>query len=602
MSTLEAQTDTFILPSDKTNRFCTISESTCMEKIEEHLSFGWEQLPQDPTKGYEKEANNIMKTALAQADVRDSYLCGPSGRLATRFSSAPMIWSMGKDHKSNFPNCKLRMVQPISKSAVEKLDVITGKVLTQILPLLSFRVDSSKSFIRDCLSDWTTKGDLLHRGYHIASFDVESMYPTLPTCQTSLDVLLQYLINYQDQIDTFGFDPVQIVTFMKFIVEHTYATVDGKFYRQTKGVGTGYHSSGAFSEILIDHTYHQVIQQTPMGERPLYLKTYVDDSNHLWKHRNHAIKFLQRLNSIWPTMTFTMEKAEQNTISFLDLSITLTNEGIIHQLFQKPNHSGKYLPYSSHCEMRIKWNIVITETIRILSLCSNVDLAWPHLERLRFNLVSSGYPPERVTLTIKEATVRNPCTQQQPANSKQSYILKIPYANEATTRIVRRKASSIPNIPIKVVTTSGKTIKDIVKANLRDRITPKQPCRCDIHSKGISCDASHVVYKATCRHCEATYIGATARPLKYRLSEAEKSVRLGDNNHATGKHIAEAHHTAVLGNQARGTPNFGNLFTNYNIQVVGKAKDTLGTFLKEYRFIQRLSPELNTQMRNGFIR
>ena len=99
------------------------------------------------------------------------------------------------------------------------------------------------------------------------------MYPTLPTCQTSLDVLLQYLINYQDQIDTFGFDPVQIVTFMKFIVEHTYATVDGKFYRQTKGVGTGYLSSGAFSEILIDHTYHQVIQQAPMEERPLYLKT-----------------------------------------------------------------------------------------------------------------------------------------------------------------------------------------------------------------------------------------------------------------------------------------------------------------------------------------
>ena len=144
LSTLEAQTDTFILPSDKTNRFCTISESTCMEKVEEHLSFGWEQLPQDPTKGYEKEANNIMKTALAQADIRDSYLCGPSGRLATRFSNAPIIWPMGKDHKSNFPNCKLRMVQPISKSAVEKLDVITGKVLTQILPLLSFRVGAAK--------------------------------------------------------------------------------------------------------------------------------------------------------------------------------------------------------------------------------------------------------------------------------------------------------------------------------------------------------------------------------------------------------------------------------------------------------------------------
>ena len=126
-------------------------------------------------------------------------------------------------------------------------------------------------------------------------------------------------------------------------------------------------------------------------------------------------------------------------------------------------------------------------------------------------------------------------------------------------------------MPIKVVTTSGKTIKEIVKANLLDRIT-KQPCRCDIHSRGISCEASHVVYKATYRHCEATYIGATARPLKYLLNEAEKSERLGDNNHATGKHLAAAHHTAVLGSQATCTPNFDNLFTNYNIQVVGRRK------------------------------
>ena len=122
--------------------------------------------------------------------------------------------------------------------------------------------------------------------------------------------------------------------------------------------------------------YHQVTQQTPMEERPLYLnKTYVDGSSHLWKHRKHAINFLQRLNSVWQTMIFRMEEAEQNTVNFLDLIITLTNKGFFHQLFQKPTHSGKYLPYSSHCEMRIKWNIVITETMRILSLYSDVDLA-----------------------------------------------------------------------------------------------------------------------------------------------------------------------------------------------------------------------------------
>ena len=366
------------------------------------LRSGWEEIALDPTQPYENAANELLTRALNDIGFdRNSYL---ATRLKCRHSSPPGLYPLGKDHKASFPDCKLRMVQPVKGSAIGRLDLITGKVLTQILPLLKYRVDSSQRFIEKCLSPWVRREESEGNGYgrhnkkreeggnttihqlHLCSIDVESMYPTLPTSDTALDVLLTYLLQHQHNIDFLGFDPVHIIQFMKFIVTHSYATMGGRFYRQLFGMGTGYHSSGVYSEILVDFTYQKALNKTPVAQHSLYLATYVDDSISLWQQDTHAHNFLNRLNSIWPTMNFTSENAVNNQLRFLDAALTLSGHNISHELYQKLTHSGNYVSYTAHCEERIKWNIVRSETRRIISLCSDISLAWPHLDKLRRNL------------------------------------------------------------------------------------------------------------------------------------------------------------------------------------------------------------------------
>ena len=107
-----------------------------------------------------------------------------------------------------------------------------------------------------------------------------------------------------------------------------------------------------------------------------------------------------------------------------------------------------------------------------------------------------------------------------------------------------------------------------MKANFRDRIPPINHAHAIVTSIQEELPATLAMWYVRLPAITAKPHGVTERPLKYRLNEAEKSVRLGDNNYTT-----EAHHT-VLGNQARGTPNFNNFFVNYNIQVVEKANET----------------------------
>ena len=554
------------MPTDKTNRFCTVNTSTCEEKIGDHLRSGWEEIALDPTQPYENAANELLTRALNDIGIdRNSYL---ATRLKCRHSSPPGLYPLGKDHKASFPDCKLRMVQPVKGSAIERLDLITGKVLTQILPLLKYRVDSSQRFIEKCLSPWVRREESEGNGHgrhnkkreeggntaihqlQLCSIDVENMYPTLPTSDTALDVLLTYLLQHQHNID------------------------------------------------------QKALNETPVAQHPLYLATYVDDSISLWQQDTHAHNFLNRLNSIWPTMNFTSENAVNNQLSFLDVALTQSGHNISHELHQKPTHSGKYLSYTAHCEERIKWNIVRSETRRIIYLCSDISLAWPHFDKLRRNLTNSGYPKEKVTFTIlqqvRDLQQDHQSTPMPTRAWEDHYILKVPYCNEATTRILKANIKR-SRLPIKLVTTSGKTVAEVVKGSLRNRVAPQQQCKCPLHNHNIPCKVSHVVYQATCTRCNERYIGATGRPIINRLQEHENSARLGYSRTRLGEHLSDKHPQAVLGNTTSGRRNWQSFFRNFDVKILDHSRDSLGIFLLENHYLEKNQPEINIQTQNGYV-
>ena len=65
-------------------------------------------------------------------------------------------------------------------------------------------------------------------------------------------------------------------------------------------------------------------------------------------------EFHDKLNSIDPMISFTMEKENNQQISFLDTIVSIKNSFIVIDVFRKPTHTDRYLDFNSHHEKKQK--------------------------------------------------------------------------------------------------------------------------------------------------------------------------------------------------------------------------------------------------------
>ena len=106
------------------------------------------------------------------------------------------------------------------------------------------------------------------------SMDVENMYPSLPTDQTAIDTVHTHLKKYACEIDMMGLKTKHVIEMLKFTLENIILRVNDEYYKQDKGVGTGYYSSCAYAGVIIQDTLEQSIDDdTPLTS----LSIYVDD-------------------------------------------------------------------------------------------------------------------------------------------------------------------------------------------------------------------------------------------------------------------------------------------------------------------------------------
>ena len=523
----------------------------------------------------------------------------PTKHVLSNYSSAPELYPMTKDHKPSFPNTKVRVVQPINNSAIEKLDMAVSKVLIQINQLLPNRVKSTKDFLTKLRNTYPDNITVSSSVSFQASLDVENMYPTLPTDERALQVILSYIEDYKENINLYGFSPSHIVSMLDFVLHHTYIKAGDKYYLQKQGIGTGSHSSGAYAEIIVDYTYNIAAEKST--HKPECLPTYVDDAWLLWKSSAENFEeFKANLNSVWAYVNFTSELQEDRKLIFLDLTIELKeNNEISFTHYQKPTASGRYLHYDSHCSLVTKTNIIRSETRRIFHNCKYKDDSWAYLEKLKTHLIAnSGYPKEVVTKHMLQALERlevlTSSTPREP-RPEPDLILRIPYINESFTRRVNSSIKQ-PGINARVVTQAGKAVRSIISTPSKDEI-----CECELCKADLNCTTRHYVYKAKCKKCGDLYIGASRRPIRGRINEHESSFRLNNSRTTLGYHAAEhrraddPQYTPISGKR-----DLAKFFENFEFSISEQCKDTLDTFIREGLAIQRTKPKINNMCGNGF--
>ena len=467
------------------------------------------------------------------------------------------------------------------------------KILIQVTPLLSYKINNNqeiKETINSINNDFPPNSKMY-------SIDIETMYNNIPTDESAIKIITKYLAENINKIDLYGFKIHHIIKLLKFLLNNTYFTYHESFYTHSIGLGTGYKSSEAYAEIIVDHTYKEALNKTTPN--PLGLSLYVDDAWLLWTGtKQEFLQFLENLNSIWPSLNFTYEEEENGLITFLDLKISRNINSLSYSFHQKETHSGTYLNFNSHCSMSIKTNIIFTEAKRIIKNHSNQENIWPDLEKLKDHLLNSEYPENIINKFIIKAIN----SHDNPNKIKKAYdfILSIPYINEPFTRQIKNTIKK-SHINARVVVTSGKTLKMAMKTKSQ----PKK-CECILCKNNLPCHSKNIVYKMTCKNCKTTnsnYIGATNRKITKRLEEHEHSIRKFNNRTTTGEHMLLKHKRNKPRKQLPNKINFQNLFKHYKVEILKQCKDPLETYIVEQMNIKKKdSATLNNYQTNGFIK
>ena len=153
------------------------------------------------------------------------------------------------------------------------------------------------------------------------------------------------------------------------------------------------------------------------------------------------------MNSIRPSIQFTLEKEQDNKLPFLDLLVTRTEQGLRSSVCRKHTFTGQYLNFNSHHPYTVKKGIVRCLQHRAKTISIDTDAYQEEIIILRHNLHCNNYP-ERITLAPRNLDRRI------EDNTPKFTTVCVPYVKGLAERI--QKICS--PIDIRTVFTSGSTL------------------------------------------------------------------------------------------------------------------------------------------------
>ena len=129
-----------------------------------------------------------------------------------------------------------------------------------------------------------------------------------------------------------------IFNLSKVCLNQNYCEFDGKIYVGKEGLAMGNPLSPLASEIFMDYLETK-IRAHPYFKLFMFWYRYVDDVLAIFLGTRRQLQnFLNFINDLHRNITFTIEIEVNDSINFLDLSITKQNNKLNISIFHKPTH------------------------------------------------------------------------------------------------------------------------------------------------------------------------------------------------------------------------------------------------------------------------
>ena len=136
-----------------------------------------------------------------------------------------------------------------------------------------------------------------------------------------------------------------LMEMLTFCVETSYFGMGSDIYRQEEELAMSSPLSPVLAKIYMKYFEEMALGSTSL--KPSIWLRYTDDKFILRPHQEDVQILLDYVNSIRPSIQFTMEKEQDSKLPFLDVFVT-----------RKPTCTGQYLNFNSNHPYTVKKGII----------------------------------------------------------------------------------------------------------------------------------------------------------------------------------------------------------------------------------------------------
>ena len=352
------------------------------------------------------------------------------------------------------------------------------------------------------------------------SLDVTSLFTNVP-----LDFVLD---NLREASDSGIFVPPipinQLCDLIRICVDTTIFTFDDKTFKQKFGVAMGSPLSPILANLCLEFIERNHIQTLPAHIKPLFYVRYVDDIFIIYEHDNDTFSnFLDTINDIIPSISFTVEYENDNTLPFLDVLVKHNiDQTFSFTVYRKATNSESYIHFFSFHSQQVKSLVLCNMFTRALRICDPLNLD-DEIKHIKKAFRALAYPENFI----------NQCLSK----SKKKYYSPTPKPNEIVKYLALPYSPKLLSVQSEYSKFNGNNANCKIaiafkyKNTIRNRLVKNNK-----HSNNSG------VYCIPCKDCHKCYYGESGRGLEVRIQEHKRNVRNGVQYSAIAAHCLDVGH------------------------------------------------------------
>jgi hypothetical protein len=350
----------------------------------------------------------------------------------------------------------------------------------------------------------------IRHGQELLSLDVESLFTNVPVDET-INIIIAAVYQHPTMVPP----TIQQEVFRELLKICTTSTpfkFNDNTYIQTDGVSMGSPLGPTFADFYMAHLENKLLSQNRISNPCFYVR-YVDDILAIFDNKTHVRYFISRLKSN-SVLNFTTENMTDNTFHFLDIKLTIQNDGhIITSVYVKPTDKGIYTNFHSQLPNTYKKSVIKTLVNRAIKYSSTWSDFHSEVNRLRQTFVNNSYPQHLIDRIIRDRLDKHMTGTQTESSNDITFYVKLGILS--TFRQDEKNLASVVHRHVRS-TDPDRKIKLIAY------FKPFKLASCfTTRERRDAASRVNVVYRFSCTEagCNAAYIGYTTNTLLARCKQ-----------------------------------------------------------------------------------